>query len=157
MSILKKILPIAGVVAGLSLMPIAANAQSTDGQSQPEKKDCNKDRKGKKGHKGHSKAFKKALKSANVDDATQANIKTVFERYKPQMKALRQEVKQAHQSGDPLQVQAARLRADEKRLEMMSDVRAQMSDAQWTSVNAKLKEMRKDRKNKRKSKRDQSS
>ena len=75
-------------------------------------------------------------------------MKGVFDAYKAQIKALHEDEKAAHESEDILQIHAARLKVGEKKLEMMTDVRAQLSDAQWSEVNANLKALHKNRRHK---------
>ena len=137
------------LVAAIALAPAALHAQSDFDQSE-----VRKGKKNKKGQKGKMlRGMGKALKEAGVDETTRQAIKADLKNHKPAMKALRTQMKEARTSGDPLLIGEARLRMQEKRLEMMSDVRKHLTDSQWNTVTAKLKENRKAKKAKRKGKR----
>jgi|GEM_PF-1946311 len=106
-----------------------------------------------KHHKKGLKILLKTIDEVGVSDEVQGNIKAHLKAKKPELKALRKQMKKARQSGDPIVMQEAKLKMMEKRLEVTSDIRAFLTEAQWNAVVDKLQEKRAKFKERRRAKR----
>ncbi|MCP4504003.1 MAG: hypothetical protein GY822_29110 [Deltaproteobacteria bacterium] len=103
-------------------------------------------------HHGHKQKLKKLLKTfekVGVKQESMNKIKAHLEKKRPEMKALHEKMMDAKKTADPLVIQEARLKMMEKKLEVTSDIRAFVTDAEWTAAVAKLKEKRAKHKEKR--------
>ena len=131
------------LITSLSFVPLVANAEGP--------RDDTEHLQGKRaGHHGKKrmKHMLRMLKKIGVDDATLGKIKTKLAGQKPQMKALRERMKTARRSGDPILKTEARLAMMTKRLETLYDIKAFLSDAQWQALSREMQKKQEHRRHK---------